>query len=382
LYYGEGKLGDRFLMMGVDPPKLAWSTPTLLNEKREKYIHTVPTLPAEGAARLVFFQDFLESADEMLARDAYDEFARAPYKDVLELKDKMHHEQLVAWIKDTEIPASRRRLYLTMLGVCGDRNDADMLEGMLRSDDRKLKSGLDAMIACYLRLRGDEGLALVEELYLRNKATEYADTYSAIMALRFHGEETDVIPRARIAKSMHAMLDRPELADLVIVDLARWEDWSVMDRLVELFKNADDKSSWVRVPVVRYLMACPKEEAKKHLTELEKIDAGAVRRAKTFFPFDEKEEETTSALESTSADELAEAPSPAPITLVTHKSVTTPPALTKFSRPATDSPYQVASQTVDRSNLYTTGGVLIAMVVVATAYGAFQHFSRSPNSAA
>ena len=33
------------------------------------------------------------------------------------------------------------------------------------------------------------------------------------------------------------MLDRPQLADLVIPDLARWEDWSVMDRLVELFKN-------------------------------------------------------------------------------------------------------------------------------------------------
>jgi hypothetical protein len=273
-------------MTGIDPPQLAWSTPTQLSPTAEKYVRDALALPKSGAERLAFFQEFLESKEELLARDAYDEFARAPYEDVLALKDKMNHAQLVAWVKDADIPASRRRLYLTMLGVCGDQNDADMLEGMLRSDNKEYKLGLDAMIACYLRLRGAEGLALVEDLYLKNKKAEYADTYSAIMALRFHGQETNVIPRPRIVQSLHHMLDRPELADLVIVDLARWEDWSVMDRLVELFKTADEKSSWVRVPVVRYLMACPQPEAKKHLEELEKVDADAVKRAKTFFPFE------------------------------------------------------------------------------------------------
>lgn len=374
LYYGEGKLGDRFLMMGVDPPELAWTTPTLLNAAREKYIHTVPTLPPEGAPRLKFFQDFLESDDELLARDSYDEFARAPYQNVIDLKDQMDHDQLVKWIKDPEIPASRRRLYLTMLGVCGDRADADMLETMLRSDDKKLQSGLDAMIACYLRLRGEEGLPLVEELYLRNKETEYADTYSAIMALRFHGEETDIIPRERIAKSMHVMLDRPELADLVIVDLARWEDWSVMDRLVELFKNADDKSSWVRVPVVRYLMACPKDEAKKHLTDLEKIDEGAVRRAKTFFPFEEKdEEETTSALEGDDSTQVVRSEMSS-LNLVSHGEA----AIGELAKSSQSARVSSDSRTVvksDYSNLFATGGVLIAMAAVAAVYGVSRHFA-------
>ena len=80
------------------------------------------------------------------------------------------------------------------------------------------------------------------------------------------------------------MLDRPQLADLVIPDLARWEDWSVMDRLVELFKNANDESSWVRVPVVNYLRACPLPKAKEQIDELAKIDPDTVKRANTFFP--------------------------------------------------------------------------------------------------
>jgi hypothetical protein len=104
------------------------------------------------------------------------------------------------------------------------------------------------------------------------------------MALRFHGTEGGVLDRKKIVKSMHHILERPELADLVIPDLARWEDWTPMDRLVQLFKEANEESSWVRVPVINYLRACPLPEAAKKLEELEKIDPKAVQRAKTFFP--------------------------------------------------------------------------------------------------
>jgi hypothetical protein len=80
------------------------------------------------------------------------------------------------------------------------------------------------------------------------------------------------------------MLERPELADLVIPDLAKWEDWAVMDRLFDLYKTANDKNSWVRVPVVNYLRACPLPKAKELLKECEKIDPAAVKRANAFFP--------------------------------------------------------------------------------------------------
>lgn len=58
-----------------------------------------------------------------------------------------------------------------------------------------------------------------------------------------------------------------------------------MDRLVRLFKDADEKTSWVRVPIINYLRACPKPEAKKYIEELKEVDPDAVKRASTFFPF-------------------------------------------------------------------------------------------------
>jgi hypothetical protein len=285
LYFGEADRQRAYLIMGTDAPQVVWSTPLGLSQRAYEYVMQLPKLPADHQ-RLEFFQEFLEDEDEMLARDAYDEFAKAPYADVIALKDKMHHDRLIAWIQNNDVPASRRRLYFTMLGVCGTPDDAPLLQSMMKSDDRQTKAGLDAMLACYLLLSPEQGLKEVEELFLKNKDAEYADTYAAIMAIRFHGNETDEIAKERLIKSLRHLLERPELADLVIPDLARWQDWDVMPRMVQLFKEADEKSSWVRVPVINYLRSCPLPQAKVYIDELAKIDPDAVKRAQTFFPFD------------------------------------------------------------------------------------------------
>ena len=283
-YFGKPDKNANYLIMGTDPPHLMWSTPLSLSPAGRDYLLEVAELPKDRS-RLEFFLNYLENDDEMLARDAYDEFGKAPYADVTALREKIDRQQLVEWIRDPDVPVSRRRLYLTMLGVAGTAADTEMLEAFMRSDDRKQKAGLDAMIACYLTLKGPEGMSLVEQLFLGNDQAEYSDTYAAIMAVRFHGTESDAIPRDRLLEGLRMVLDRADLADLVIPDLARWEDWSVMPRLVDLFKNADDDSNWVRVPVVNYLRACPLDTAKQEIEALKKIDPDAIARANTFFPF-------------------------------------------------------------------------------------------------
>jgi hypothetical protein len=285
VYFGDAALESTFLVMGIDGPPLNWGTPILLSERARKYISSIISLPKEGVERIAFFQTYLEDKEDLLSRDAYDEFAKVPFSGVRELKDRMNHDQVVAWVTDQKVPVSRRRLYLTMLGVCGTPKDADLLEGMIRSDDRQTRAGLDALVAAYLTLKGPDGMPLVEDLFLKNPQAEYVETYAVIMALRFHGQEEKVIPRERLLQGLRLILERPQLADLVIPDLARWEDWSSMDRLVTLFKNSDDESSWVRVPVINYLRACPLPAAKAAIEELAKIDPDAVKRANTLFPF-------------------------------------------------------------------------------------------------
>jgi hypothetical protein len=285
VYFGDSPVGSTFLIMGIDPPAINWNTPIAISQRGVDYVTKAMDLPKDGIDRLAFFQEYLEDEEDMLGRDAYDEFAKAPYSQLLALKDRMHHDKLVKWVKSTQIPISRRRLYLTMLGAYCSPDDAPLLEEMIKSKDRQTKGALDALVAAYLTLKGPEGMPLVEELFLKDKDAEYTDTYATIMALRFHGTEDKIIPRKRLLAGLRMMLDRPQLADLVIPDLARWEDWSVMDKLVELFKKSDDESSWVRVPVINYLRACPLPEAKSRIDELAKIDPETIKRANSFFPF-------------------------------------------------------------------------------------------------
>lgn len=285
VYFGEAPPDTTFLITGIDPTALAWSTPIQLSDRAVEYIGKLPALAGKPhPERLAFFLDHLEDKDELLARDSYDEFAKTPFPEVKQVKDQMPHEKLVAWVQDANIPASRRRLYLTMLGISGTPADIPLLEGMLRSSDRQTKQGLDAAINAYLMLKGPDGMQVVEDEFLKNKKAEYTDTYAAIVALRVHGQEVNTLPREKLLAGLRHILDRPDLADLVIPDLARWQDWSATDRLVELFKTADEKSSWVRVPVVNFLQASPEPKAKEYLAELEKIDPDAVKRANSFFP--------------------------------------------------------------------------------------------------
>lgn len=327
VYFGEDAPDKKFLITGIaaiTPDKIEWTTPVPLSERAVAYVEKLPTLPETGIDRIAFFQEHLEDEDPLLAQDSYDEFARAPYADVIALGPQMHRDRLLKWIKDPSVGPSGRRLYLTMLGICGQAEDIAMLEEFLNydyqvtkpgiaaaigmtgvlgspigmglideaihADERRKKESLDALIACYIKLKGPDGLELVNEKFLGNPTVEYKHLHSAIMALRFHGEETDIIPRERLLDSMRLALDHKEFADQVIPDLTRWGDWDVMPRLVRMFKEAP-ADDWIRQPVASYVLVAAEqpgevgELGKAAIAELEQMDPDTVERARSLSAF-------------------------------------------------------------------------------------------------
>ncbi len=292
LLVGRYKPGKEFLVMGVDPPSIVWTTPIKASDRLIRYLTDIQTLPESGADRLAFFQDYFEDEVSSIAFDAYDEFAKAPYADLIDLKDRMDRQKLIDWVKDPDVAINRRRLYFTMLGVCGTDTEADAIEQMITDGGTSNLRGLDALLASYLCLKGEAGVPLVEEKFIRNEKSEFTDTMAAVSALRFHATEVEIIDRDKIVAAVRALLDRPKMADLIIPDLARWEDWSVMEKLVTLFKESADDKRWLRVPIVSYLIACPLPKAKEYLAELEKLDPASVERANLFGQgFDDDDED-------------------------------------------------------------------------------------------
>jgi hypothetical protein len=92
------------------------------------------------------------------------------------------------------------------------------------------------------------------------------------------------------------------MADLIISDLARWEDWEVTDKLVKIFKESKQENRWLRVPIVAFLMASPEPRAKDYLAELKKLDPGSIERAELFGGGFDDDEDDDSDVERDEAD--------------------------------------------------------------------------------
>ncbi len=232
IFFGEPQPGDKYFVRGVGSPP-EWSIPIALSPTAVKYVEQLDKLPADGADRLAYFQDFLEHEEPLLAQDAYDEFARASYQALKDLKPRMQHDRIVTLLQNPQTSPSRRRLFFTMLGVCGDERDVPLIEQMLLSDvrtiepaaqaltaanllaggplggtlltetlniaERQEKLGLDAMVACYLTLVGEAGMDKIDARFLKDKSADYSHVYSVLQAIRFLAEEESVdIPRPRI----------------------------------------------------------------------------------------------------------------------------------------------------------------------------------------
>jgi hypothetical protein len=138
-------------------------------------------------------------------------------------------------------------LYGLLIGLCGNQNDSKVLEKKILEKTEDFRLGIDGLMSGYLLLTGDKGLAVLDEHKLKNRDVPFSETYAAMQALRFMWKYSEGrIEKSRLRASMRILLDRPELADLVIADLARWKDWEIQDRLMELYvlalaSDSDDK---------------------------------------------------------------------------------------------------------------------------------------------
>ncbi len=298
--------GVKLLILGARDKKsdkeIFWFAPRVVSDRAIEYVKKLPTAPpkppiqgnndvtSQAVDRLAFFQEHLNDPDELIADDAYDEFARVPFADIKALAPRMHRDKLLAWVQDEKISPQRRRQYLPLLSVCAQKEDAAALEKLVVKEHGGPEGALDATAACYLTLVGEAGLPLIEKQFIQNEKATPSDGQAIAAAIRFLGEEEKLIPRPRLLQTLRLYLDRPAWADQVLPELARWEDWSALPQLMTLFQEADKKlgdetaAFALRVPIVKYLRACPLPEAKERLAELEKSHADVVRAA-DLYPF-------------------------------------------------------------------------------------------------
>jgi len=108
-------------------------------------------------------------------------------------------------------------------------------------------------------------------------------------------EHVDAAP---LRQALRQILTRPPLTGLVILDLARWQDWEVMDQLASNYGQEPYADAHPRQCIVRYLLAAVKDaptvdttgidyraRAKVYLDKIREHDPATVKYAERY-PFD------------------------------------------------------------------------------------------------
>ncbi len=310
--YRSGKQGDLFLLLGtLGAGNIEWGSPLEISQAGFEYMKNSPKPDQPAIKRLAYFLKYLENPDQMIGDDAFGEFANASYADVVQLSKDMPREKLRKWLTTTAVSPGRVGLYGMMLGLCGTADDAKLMEEKILESTDDFRLGIDGVMGGYLLLSGEKGLVLLEDKKLRDKKAPFSETYAAMQALRFMWQYGDNrIEPDRLRQSMRLLLDRPELADLVIADLARMKDWSVQDRLIQMYDEEAYNIPSIKRAIVRFTLAAAKDtgakkteadgagsavatqveeppahvvRAQKALEELEKRDPKTVHEAKRFF---------------------------------------------------------------------------------------------------
>jgi len=304
--YVAGKQSALYTLMGPEERLEDWHAPKEINEVGWTYVSEMP-LPVTDSdkqiERLEYFLPWFEHADTMISADAFAEFAAAPYSVIKPLREKLPREKILKWLQDPNVAVTRTGFYGLMAGICGKPEDAELLEKKILVLDADFRLGIEGVMAGYLLLRGEAGLEVLEDAKMRARTAKnaegedvqlpFSETYAVMQALRFMWTyEPDRISKERLKSSMEILLDRQELADLVITDLARWKHWSVQDSLMKLYWDDDFAIPAIRRAVVRFLFYCSQD--KGELAEGDPIPEHVVRAEKALAELEEKDPRTVS----------------------------------------------------------------------------------------
>ncbi|MDA7978567.1 MAG: hypothetical protein MPJ50_07330 [Pirellulales bacterium] len=278
--------GQTTASSGAEAEQIQWSD-LPISKPAYDYLRAAPDLRRPPEERLRYFARFLEDADEQIAEDAYMEFAHAPYSDVAAIGDTFDGDLLKTWLKDRGVPDDRKGFYALALALSrGSKQDqqenVQFLRDWVDNPGDDFRRGLDGVMGALLLAEKNTALELIREKFLANPQAANGHVRNALSAVRFYYEFGEQPDTEAIASAVACLLDRPAFATEAIIDLARWEAWDKLPKVVSLF-DRDGYDVSTRHAVVAYLLTSDKDDAAVSLERLRELDADFVNASEERF---------------------------------------------------------------------------------------------------
>ena len=277
----------------------------LLLARRDRRLEAVPLtaaardyleeLPSKSRAieqRLPYAFSHLDHRDRIVCADAFATLACVSGVQLRRCAERFPVETLRTLVSSDETSDERAGFYAYLLGLAGQRRDAALIRHRLDGTDNGLATGAAGLIAGYLLLTGEEGLAELEgTILMANRRTPIfvAALYEALQTLG--REHPELFSPERLRQTARCGLNRTDSVDLAIGYLASQRDWEALPEVSGALGSDDPdpvRRRAVRIAAARFLMACRRDsdasparraQAVELLQRLAEVDADLVRRA-------------------------------------------------------------------------------------------------------
>jgi hypothetical protein len=233
---------------------------------------------ADPVAKLAYSFKHLDSIDETVAGDAFQEFARAADGDIVKSAKHFEAAKVRRLLSDPKTPAERLGVFAFLLGVSGGPADAAFLLAQLKEHPmtERTSGAYGGLLAGYTLLAPKDGWALAAAV-MGDARQSYSARLSAIGTVRFFQASRGVECKAEVLRCCAALLPHGDLADQAVEDLRRWGYWDLTSEVLAQFPKQSHSAPIVRRSIVRYALCCPDDASKKFIAELRRTDLKLVQ---------------------------------------------------------------------------------------------------------
>jgi hypothetical protein len=225
---------------------------------------------------LLYYFRYLDHAEEVIASDAFLEFAKSETDEISQAARHLPRDQVRRLLESPTTPGERLSLFAFLLGFCGGESDAKYLQSLIEQPSKRTTSALDGILKGYILLRPKQGLEIAFAI-LSDPHRCFEERYSAILTLRVFRAWKPHEMRADVLRGLAIVLGEGDLADMAVEDLRSWRWWDLTPRVLALYGKKTHAQPIVRRSIIRYALVCPRPEAQHFAERMRREDPELIR---------------------------------------------------------------------------------------------------------
>ncbi len=231
---------------------------------------------SDSSALLRYVFDHLQSADKIVAEDAYVTFKEKTETELYAAKRLYDADRLRSWLQNMNIEAYKTCLYAQLLGYCGTADDVPLIELQL---NRRIKDRISMTECLYaiIELKPQRGWELACQMIRPAKDDDtFQQKYAVLLALSQAKTIGRCLPPEKVEREILSEgLKHEDIADLFLEDIRRWKKWEYSSTILPLYKP--EANNMTKRSIIRFALQTNDPRSKSFLDQARKDNAERVK---------------------------------------------------------------------------------------------------------